>query len=371
VTPAWKRRLAFTRAGRWYTGLTIGIGLAATNTGNNLLFLVLGLLLASIIVSGILSEQSLKSVRVERRLPVAATAGQPALVGLVAQNGKARAPSFSLEIRERGGDAKGHGFLVLLPARKSAEVAYRFVPQRRGLHRFERSRDVGAVGVVLRVGDLAARRDQHGQRDPDAEAGDDRQQRRPPQAGHARADRERDQQAEQQRGGDDQRDQLAQVVRERIAGLGPDLVHVERLALGQLLGDGAVDRLQVDLDPQRRPDRLKACAPVHQRDVDIQRARVPRVDRHPDLADGEPVGVMKADEREVAAQQRGGEDQDEREQPSEVQERAGLDLEPRYSRNAFVSLQKARSCHGISIGANARTSSASSVIEGVPCAAAA
>jgi len=46
--------------GRWYTGLTIAIGLAATNTGNNLLFLVLGLLLASIVVSGILSEQSLK-----------------------------------------------------------------------------------------------------------------------------------------------------------------------------------------------------------------------------------------------------------------------------------------------------------------------
>jgi len=49
-TPAWKRRLVFTRAGRWYTALTIGIGLAAINTGNNLLFLVLGLLLASIIV---------------------------------------------------------------------------------------------------------------------------------------------------------------------------------------------------------------------------------------------------------------------------------------------------------------------------------
>jgi uncharacterized protein (DUF58 family) len=137
VTPAWKRRLAFTRAGRWYTGLTVGIGLAATNTGNNLLFLVLGLLLASIIVSGILSEQSLKGVRVERRLPAAATAGQPALVGLLAHNGKARAPSFSLEIRERGGDAAGHGFLVILPAGNAAEVAYRFIPERRGLHRFE------------------------------------------------------------------------------------------------------------------------------------------------------------------------------------------------------------------------------------------
>ncbi len=137
MTPAWRRRLAFTRMGRWYTGLTIGIGLAATNTGNNLLFLVLGLLLASIIVSGILSEQSLRGVRVERRLPSVATAGQQALIGLQARNGKRRAPSFSLEIRERGGDVPGHGFLVLLPAGQSAEAAYRFVPQRRGLHRFE------------------------------------------------------------------------------------------------------------------------------------------------------------------------------------------------------------------------------------------
>jgi uncharacterized protein (DUF58 family) len=136
VTPAWKRRLAFTRMGRWYTALTIGIGLAATNTGNNLLFLVLGLLLASIIVSGILSEQTLRGVQVERRLPAVATAGQPALIGLRARNGKKRAPSFSLEVRERGGDVAGHGFLVVLPARESAEVAYRFEPQRRGMHRF-------------------------------------------------------------------------------------------------------------------------------------------------------------------------------------------------------------------------------------------
>lgn len=136
MTPAWRRRLAFTRMGRWYTGLTIGIGLAATNTGNNLLFLVLGLLLASIVVSGILSEQSLKGVSVERRLPSVATAGRPALIGLLARNGKQRAPSFSLEVREARGDVSGRGFLVLLPARQAAEVAYRFVPERRGVHRF-------------------------------------------------------------------------------------------------------------------------------------------------------------------------------------------------------------------------------------------
>jgi len=137
TTPAWKRRLSFTRLGRWYTGLTIGIGLAAINTGNNLLFLILGLLLASIVVSGILSEQSLKGLRLERRLPSSATAGQPALVGLLARNLKPRAPSFSLELRERGGPVAGRGFLVLLPAQQAAEVAYHFVPVRRGLHRFE------------------------------------------------------------------------------------------------------------------------------------------------------------------------------------------------------------------------------------------
>ena len=136
MTPAWKRRLAFTRMGRWYTGFTIAIGLAATNTGNNLLFLVLALLLASIVVSGILSEQTLKGVTVERRLPAVAIAGQPALVGLLTRNVKKRAPSFSLEIREARGEVSGRGFVILLPARQSTEVAYRFVPRRRGLHRF-------------------------------------------------------------------------------------------------------------------------------------------------------------------------------------------------------------------------------------------
>ena len=135
-TPPWKRRLTFTRQGRWYTGLTIGIGLAAINTGNNLLFLVLGLLLASIVVSGVLSEQSLKGVSVERRLPVGATVDEPALIGLVVRNRKERAPSFSLMLRERGGDIEGGAFLVVLPPGQAQEAAYPFTPKRRGLHRF-------------------------------------------------------------------------------------------------------------------------------------------------------------------------------------------------------------------------------------------
>ena len=138
ATPGWRRKLTFTRLGRWYCGLTLGIGFAAINTGNNLLFLVLGLLLASIVVSGVLSENALRGVRLERRLPGSATAGQPSLVGLVATNGKRRAPSFSLELRERGGDVEGHGYLLLLAAGESREVAYRFTPSRRGRFSFRR-----------------------------------------------------------------------------------------------------------------------------------------------------------------------------------------------------------------------------------------
>ena len=137
ATPAWRRRLTFTRLGRWYVAFTVCIGLAAINTGNNLLFLVLGLLLSSIVVSGILSETSLRAVRVERRLPGSASVGAPALIGLVARNGKPRAPSFGLDLRERGGEVAGRGLVLLLGAGASEEVSYRFTPGRRGLHRFE------------------------------------------------------------------------------------------------------------------------------------------------------------------------------------------------------------------------------------------
>ena len=161
--PAWRRRLRFTQLGRWYVALTIGIGLAAINTGNNLLFLVLGLLLSSIVVSGLLSETSLRAVRVERRLPASASVGAPALVGLSVRNGKSRAPSVGLALREKGGDTLGQGLLLLLGAGRTEEISYRFTPQRRGLHRFEqlelatrapfglfeKSRDLDAPGELV------------------------------------------------------------------------------------------------------------------------------------------------------------------------------------------------------------------------------
>ena len=63
------RTLRPTRAGWIFFALTFGVGFAALNTGNNLLYLVLSLMLAFLVLSGVLSESALRGIRVRRRLP--------------------------------------------------------------------------------------------------------------------------------------------------------------------------------------------------------------------------------------------------------------------------------------------------------------
>ena len=61
------RRLSFTREGRLLVLVAIGVGFAAINTGNNLLYLLLGWLLSFILASGFLSEATMRGLRVRRR----------------------------------------------------------------------------------------------------------------------------------------------------------------------------------------------------------------------------------------------------------------------------------------------------------------
>ena len=58
------RKLTVAREGRWVIGITIGVGLAAINTGNNLLFLVWGMLLSAVMLSGVLSEAALRALTI-------------------------------------------------------------------------------------------------------------------------------------------------------------------------------------------------------------------------------------------------------------------------------------------------------------------
>src|SRR5262245_58861650 len=87
------RKLKFTREGKYYLGITLGVGLAAINTGNNLLYLLLGMLLSLIVVSGVLSELSLRQLTVVRRLPPRAQVGRAHLVEIEGFNHKQKIPS--------------------------------------------------------------------------------------------------------------------------------------------------------------------------------------------------------------------------------------------------------------------------------------
>ncbi len=97
------RKLVVTRQGRWIIGIAILLGVGAVNTGNNLLYLVLSLLMSIIAISGVLSELNLRSLRVRRTAPRELDVGEPALWRFEVENRKNRA-SFSIEVDEMTSD---------------------------------------------------------------------------------------------------------------------------------------------------------------------------------------------------------------------------------------------------------------------------
>lgn len=80
--------------------MTTLVGVGAINTGNNLLYLLLGMMLGLIIVSGILSEQSLRKVRVRRLAVGDLFAGRRSALRYEVHNDKRWLASFSLIVEE-------------------------------------------------------------------------------------------------------------------------------------------------------------------------------------------------------------------------------------------------------------------------------
>lgn len=128
------RRLKVTREGKYFIGITFGVGFAAINTGNNLLYLLLGMLLALIVVSSVMSEMSLRDLTVVRKLPPRAQVGRPHVVEIEVHNHKRRSPSYAIEIEDlRAGQPADKRCFFLKISPGSAQVAaYRRTPARRG-----------------------------------------------------------------------------------------------------------------------------------------------------------------------------------------------------------------------------------------------
>lgn len=133
-----------TRAGIVYVLATLVIGIAALNTGNNLLYIVVAAMLAAIIVSGYVSALILRQLELDMRLPEHVFAGRPVMGRIVLRNPRRTLPSFSVRVvsrrkkrkklaKEWQWEAATFGF----PFRRPREKQWLHIPDRR-LRRVER-----------------------------------------------------------------------------------------------------------------------------------------------------------------------------------------------------------------------------------------
>jgi uncharacterized protein (DUF58 family) len=114
--------IAPTREGWVYLALVAGVMFGAVNTGNNLVYIVLGVLLAMLVVANVLAEWNLRELSVERRLPPEVFAGIAAAGSFVLHNRRGRGTAWAVELEERG-PVTGRAVVERTEAGCSAEVA--------------------------------------------------------------------------------------------------------------------------------------------------------------------------------------------------------------------------------------------------------
>ena len=197
----WQDSIDFevTKAGIVYVIATLLIGVAALNTGNNLLYLIVSTMLAAVLVSGVCSSLVLRGLALRVNLPSHVFAEQPTPASLELSNSRRWLPSLSItvvppkarKVKERWTTERGtFGFppnrpvarqwvsiqdlkirrvpdaplapavfqgaihFALIPARSSAKTEIVLSFQRRGLYR----QDAFALATVFPFGLLVKRR---------------------------------------------------------------------------------------------------------------------------------------------------------------------------------------------------------------------
>jgi hypothetical protein len=129
-----------TREGVIYLGAVFILILAAVNTGNNLLFLILGCSIAGILISGVLSRIVLTGVELRFDLPEHIFAEQPVLAEMELRNEKQTWPSFSLRVvgeskKETAQILSRPVFFPYIPRQDAARQKVELRFPRRGVYR--------------------------------------------------------------------------------------------------------------------------------------------------------------------------------------------------------------------------------------------
>ena len=136
VRPPRGHRTLPTRTGTMLIFITIGVGTAAFNTGQNILYLALSLLLSALLVSGILSWFNFQGCRWRLETGRHFRVGELSPVYLDLENTKRRLPSYSLTFKVEASRSKIQKNLSLeerIDPGKSVRLQWEFSPARRGL----------------------------------------------------------------------------------------------------------------------------------------------------------------------------------------------------------------------------------------------
>ena len=128
------RSTRLTSEGLQFLLFTLAVGVAAINTGNNLFYLLLAMMLSIILISGIVAEHCLRRLEFHRHLPDLLFANEPTTATLVVKNRKSRLPSFSLRLLDVSGERdldQGMAIRQLLPT-ASQMLSYPLIATKRG-----------------------------------------------------------------------------------------------------------------------------------------------------------------------------------------------------------------------------------------------
>jgi uncharacterized protein (DUF58 family) len=125
----------FTREGLIFMLLSLAIGAAAVNTGNNVLYLIFSLMLGMIVVSGFASRRILQGLEPAVHFPDHVFAGVPNLCYLSISNQKKRLPSIAVRFVIRDSQFTSilrHFFWI--PASQQMNEFARFLFPKRGVY---------------------------------------------------------------------------------------------------------------------------------------------------------------------------------------------------------------------------------------------
>jgi uncharacterized protein (DUF58 family) len=140
ATPVRRRpSVDFSLTGLIYCAMMMFMGLAAINSGANLLFGVFGLMIGILFISAIICRLVLAGLKVERVIPEYAAVGQNATIQYNFLNRKRIWPSLSVALAELDGaeafTQQPQAYVLHVAPGKSAAVPVLIVPKRRGLHK--------------------------------------------------------------------------------------------------------------------------------------------------------------------------------------------------------------------------------------------